>query len=76
MSDWIDVGQWQRCFEMAQPGIVFEIRNADGQSLITPCVAAMPSLPFDWKSAPVQFRAIVEPAAQHSTPLPEPKKRE
>jgi hypothetical protein len=73
MSEWISINEWQRCLEMARPGIVFEIRNADGQFLTTPCVVPLPDLPFDWKSPPVQFRAIIEPKPQHSEPLPAPR---
>jgi hypothetical protein len=73
MSDWMDIDQWQRCSDMARPGIVFEIRNAEGLSMITPCTAVVPAPPFDWKSAPVRFRAIVEPTPRHSTPMPTPK---
>ena len=76
MSDWMNIDQWQRCPDMARPGIVFELRNADGQSIITPCTAAIPTIPHDWKSAPVRFRAIVEPAPRHSTPMPKPKEAE
>ena len=72
MSGWISMDEWPRCLEMVRPGIVFEIRNAEGQLLTTPCVVPLPDLPFDWKSAPLQFRAIVEPKPQHSEPLPPP----
>jgi hypothetical protein len=75
MSDWVDIEKWQHCLDMARPGIVFEIRNADGQCMITPCTAAVPTLPFDWKSAPLRFRAIAEPLPQHSPPMPKPKER-
>ena len=27
MGEWIAIEQWERCVEMARPGIVFEIRN-------------------------------------------------
>jgi hypothetical protein len=73
MSDWIDITQWDHCQEMARPGIVFEIRNADEQSMITNCTVTVPAAPFDWKSAPVKFRAIVEVPPQHSQPIPRAK---
>ncbi len=72
MGEWIAIAQWERCAEMAKPGIIFEIRNADGLSLFTPCVQPLPTPPFDWKSPPIEFRAIVEPPPTHSTPLPPP----
>ena len=44
-----------------------------GQTLMTHCIVPLPELPFDWRSPPVEFRAIAEPAPQHSEPLPPPK---
>jgi hypothetical protein len=73
MSEWIAIAQWRDCAQMARPGIIFEIRNADGQSLFTHCVDPLPKMPFDWNSPPVVFRAIPEPKAEHSTPIPPPK---
>lgn len=52
---------------------MFEIRNEAGQSLLTPCVKPLPTMPFDWKSPPVQFRAVTEPRPERSTPIPPPK---
>ena len=72
MSDWISMDEWHRCRELERPGIVFEIRNADGQLLTTHCVVPLPELPFDWKSAPLEFRAVPETKPQHSEPLPPP----
>ncbi len=60
MSDWLDIEQWDHCHELARPGIVFEIRNAEEQSMIAHNAAAVPAAPCDWISAPVKFRAIVE----------------
>jgi hypothetical protein len=73
MSDWMAISQWHECQKMARPGIVFELRNAEGQSMFTPCVVPLPAMPFDWKSPPVIFRAIPAPKPQHSTPIPKPK---
>jgi hypothetical protein len=73
MGEWLAIEQWERCVEMARPGIVFEMRNAEGLSLLTPCVPGVPTKPFDWTSAPKEFRAVAEPAPEHSTPLPAPK---
>jgi hypothetical protein len=73
MSEWLAIAEWQRCVEMARPGIVFEIRNGEGLSLVTPCVVPLPAMPFDWKLPPVEFRAIAEAKPQHSAPLPTPK---
>lgn len=73
MSEWLAIAEWHRCAEMARPGIIFEIRNAEGRSLFTPCVQSLPKPPFDWKSPPVQFRAVAEEKPEHSTPIPPPK---
>jgi len=70
MNEWVSIAQWHECEKMARPGIIFELRNAEGQSLFSPCVAQVPTTPFDWKSPPVQFRAIPAPKPQHSTPMP------
>jgi hypothetical protein len=76
MGEWIAIAQWDKCLELARPGIIFEISNAEGKSLFTPCVMPLPPVPFDWKSAPVRFRAIPQSPPQHSSPLPEPPKGE
>ena len=73
MSEWLAIAEWQRCVEMARPGIVFEIRNGEGLSLVTPCVVPLPAMPFDWKLPPVEFRTIAEAKPRHSAPLPAPK---
>ena len=72
MGEWISIERWQDCLELARPGIIFEISNAEGNSMFTPCVLPMPPAPHNWKSAAVRFRAIPEPAPRHSTPLPAP----
>lgn len=72
MSEWIAIAQWEKCLELARPGVIFEISNAEGKSLFTPCVVPLPQVPFDWKSAPIRFRAIKEPAPQRSAPIPPP----
>ena len=73
MGEWIAIALWQQCAQMAKPGVVFEVRNADGQSLLTPCVRLPPAAPFDWKSPPKEFRAVSEPAPERSSPIPAPK---
>ena len=42
MGEWIAIAQWERCVEMARDGIVFEIRNADGNIMTTQCVQPLP----------------------------------
>ena len=73
MSEWMAIVHWQQCERMSRPGIVFELQNAEGLSLFTPCTPALPATPFDWKSAPVRFRSIEQAPARHSDPLPPPK---
>jgi len=75
MGEWIAMEQWPDCRRLERPGIVFELRNRDGQSLFTPCVQPLPDLPFDWLSSPEKFRAVAEPGPVHSSPMPEPKDR-
>jgi hypothetical protein len=74
MGEWLAFAQWPLCREMARPGIIFEVQNGAGQSLFTPCVVALTELPLDWKSPPIRFRAITEPAPRRSAPLPPPQK--
>jgi hypothetical protein len=69
---WISMEDWARCVELSRPGIVFEIRNAEGLSLFTPCVMPLPAMPFDWKSPPLRFRAVAEPPPERSAPIPLP----
>ena len=73
MGEWIAIEQWQRCQELEQPGIVFEIRNAEGLSLFAPCTAVAPEAPFDWRLPPLEFRPVEETPPQHSPPLPPPR---
>ncbi len=72
MSDWVAIEHWPDCARMERPGIVFELRNKEGQSLFTPCVQPLPEMPFDWASPPESFRALAEPKPVHSAPLPKP----
>lgn len=71
MSEWVSIDQWNKCTQMERPGIMFEVVNAEGQSLLTPCVERL-QIPWDWKSAPVQFRVVPAPKPRHSTPIPPP----
>jgi hypothetical protein len=73
MSEWISIAQWRDCAQMARPGIVFEIRNAKGQTMLAPCVQPLPEAPFDWSSPPLQFRPVAEPKPEHSAPIPPPR---
>lgn len=73
MSEWIDFNRWPECVSMERPGIIFEVTN-ENQTLFTKCVVPLP-LPFDWKSAPVRFRPVLEPKPRLSSPLPRPVKR-
>ena len=73
MGEWIAIEHWERCRELERPGIVFEIRNAEGLSLFTPCTATVPTVSFDWRLPPFEFRPIEEAAPEHSAPLPPPK---
>ena len=72
-ADWMSMEEWARCVELSSPGIVFELRNAEGMSLFTPCVMPPPEAPFDWKLPPHEFRAVPEPAPERSDPIPLPR---
>ena len=74
MSDWINFDLWKDCARMERPGFVFEVVNADGHSLFTPCVQPL-QIPWDWKSAPVRFRIVEAPKPRHSSPLPKPQQQ-
>ena len=74
MGEWISIEQWQECERLARPGIVFEISNAEGKSMFTPCVVPLPPAPFDWKSAPLRFRTVPEAVPERSAPIPPPKR--
>jgi len=69
MNDWIDFDQWNNCARMERPGFIFEVKNAAGQSLFTSCTQPLQT-PWDWTSAPVQFRLVPEPRPHHSAPIP------
>lgn len=74
MSEWMAIAQWEKCRELARPGIIFEISNAEGKSLFTPCVMPLPPMPFDWKAPPLRFRAMPEATPERSAPIPPPKR--
>ena len=69
--DWIDFDRWPECRSLERPGIVFEVENAAGQSLLTTCTIPL-EVPFDWSGSPIRFRPVAEPKPQHSAPLPRP----
>ena len=73
MTEWMAIAQWHECEKKTGPGIVFELKNAEGLTLLTPCAASVPPTPFGWKSSPVMFRAVEAPKPQHSAPMPPPK---
>ena len=72
MIEWIPIDQWAECAKMERPGIVFEIRNASGQTLQTTCLPEVPKAPFDWTAPPIEFRPVRQAPARHSSPLPAP----
>jgi len=72
VSEWVDFDRWKDCQQLELPGFVFEIRNAEGQSLFTGCEVPL-RLPSSWKSAPVRFRLVEAPRPRHSTPIPKPR---
>ena len=75
MGDWVPIDQWPECARMERPGIVFEVRNRDGQSLVTPCVVPLPETPFDW-TAPARRIPRGSRASRRSIPHPIPQPAE
>lgn len=73
MADWVEFGQWKECANMERPGFIFEVANAEGLSLFTPCATPLQT-PWDWKSGPVRFRLVEAPRPRHSTPIPRPQR--
>lgn len=71
MSEWIDFSRWDECKLMERPGYVFEVVNAESQSLLTDCTLVLP-IPFDWSSPPARFRLVPAPPLRHSDPIPQP----
>ena len=74
MSEWIPFDRWPECLRMERPGIVFEVRNGAGQTILTKCEVPLP-MPFDWASQPTHFRAVPAVPPRHSSPIPKPRDR-
>ena len=72
VDGWYDFSQWHRCAALERPGYVFEIENAEGMKLWTPCSATV-ELPFQWKSGPQRFRLVIPEQPRHSDPMPPPQ---
>jgi hypothetical protein len=70
MSEWMSVERWHECVRMERPGVVFELRNAGGERLLTTCAKQLP-LPSGWTSRPTEFR-VVAVGPRHSSPIPGP----
>jgi hypothetical protein len=71
MSEWVPVDRWHECARMERPGVLFEVVNAEGQRILTPCVKTLP-VPFGWTSPPIQFRVVAAARPRHSSPIPPP----
>lgn len=74
MTDWVSFDQWTNCPAMERPGYVFEVANAEGQTLLTRCDPALQK-PWDWTSGPVRFRLVPEQKPRRSNPIPAPTPR-
>jgi hypothetical protein len=71
MTEWMAIEKWSDCKHMIRPGWVFEIQNAAGQTLFADCGSVL-TVPFDWSSAPIRFRAVPQPPPVRSAPIPPP----
>jgi hypothetical protein len=69
---WFAISLWKNCSHLTQQGHVFELQNAEGQSMLSECTPQVPQGPFDWHSGPVRFRLVKEPLPRHSEPHPRP----
>lgn len=74
VDGWYDFSKWDQCRSMERPGYSFEIENAEGMKLWTPCTPVV-ELPFDWKSEPQRFRLVKMVQGEHSTPMTPPSNR-
>jgi hypothetical protein len=68
MGDWMPIDKWEECVRMARPNEVFEVMNAAGESVLTPCIIPF-AAPVEWKHPPQRFRVISD-RPRHSSPLP------
>ena len=75
MSEWLAIAQWHDCEKLTRPGIVFELKNAEGQTMLSPCVAQVPAHLSTGNRPPVMFRAVEAPKPRHSEPMPPPTGR-
>jgi hypothetical protein len=71
MSEWLSFDQWPDCVSLERPGILFEVRNDAGQSLLTTCTVPLP-VPTNWTSPPTGFRPVPAERPRHSNPIPKP----
>ncbi len=67
---WFKISKWDDCSHLMNKGYIFEIQNAEGQSMFSECVAGVPKAPFDWHSDAVRFRLVKEPKPEHEDPFP------
>jgi hypothetical protein len=72
MGEWYPIAEWHDCQRLARPGVVFEIQNAEGKSLLTDC-GPLPPAPFDWLQPAIRFRLVAEPPPRRSAPIPPPR---
>ncbi|MES2006478.1 MAG: hypothetical protein V4436_00040 [Patescibacteria group bacterium] len=70
---WFSISKWSNCSHLMQRGSVFELQNAEGQSMLSECTEQVPQGPFDWHSSPVRFRLVKEPLPHRDTPMPQPQ---
>jgi hypothetical protein len=68
---WMTISKWDACAHFVKQGNVFELQNAEGQVMLSDCIALVPKKPLDWHSEPTRFRLVKEPKVKHSPPSPE-----
>ena len=74
MGEWIAIAQWDKCLGLARPGIIFEVSNAEGRSLVHTVCGVAATAAVRLEIAPVRFRVVPEFRRSTRRPLPEPPK--
>ncbi len=75
MSEWMAIAQWHECEKLTRPGIVFELKNAEGLTMLSPCVAQVPAQAFRLEVAPGRVPRGRCARPRHSEPMPPPTGR-
>lgn len=68
---WVPMKHWERCERMMKKGKMFEVQNAEGNSIRTTCTPdRLPEKPIEWKSDAVRFRVVKAKPLRRSQDMP------